>query len=662
MNDLERISFLRKKLSDCNHAYYVLDESLISDYEFDKLLSELNELEKKYPEQFDSNSPTQRVGGGVVDGFTTIKHEHRMLSLSNTYSAQELFDHDKRIAKLVDSRIHYVCELKYDGVSISLIYENGLLSKAITRGDGFQGDDVTLNVKTIKSIPLKLKGDYPKKFEIRGEIFLPIKGFELMNQKRKEMGLSLYSNPRNTASGTMKLLDSYEVAKRPLDCYLYYLIGDNLPYNSHFDNLQKARSWGFKIPNEIEKKNNINEVIDYVNKWEERKNNLPYEIDGIVIKVDNIDMQNQMGFTSKFPRWAISYKYKAEQAITVLNSITYQVGRTGAITPVANLKPVKLAGTIVKRASLHNADQIFKMDIRVNDYVVVEKGGEIIPKIVDVLTSKRDVFSTTTRYIEFCPSCRTKLYRNEGDAKHYCPNILSCPPQIKGRFTHFISRKAMNIDSLGEETIELLIDKKIILNISDLYLLKAEDLLPFKKDGKKWAENIINGIEKSKLIEFERLLFGLGIRYVGETVAKVLVRYFKTIDNLINAKYDDLISVREIGEKIAHSVVTYFNESNNLTLINNLKDSGLKFSLESENVVSNKLSGMKIVISGVFENYSRSELKKIIEVNGGENSSSISKNTTFVLAGKNMGPSKMQKAIDLNIKIIDENEFINKIN
>ena len=662
MNIKERIDFLRKELAEHNHSYYVLDTSIISDFDFDNLLNELVKLEDENPEFFDATSPTQRVGGGVIDGFKTVAHKYRMLSLGNTYSEEDLHDFDTRLHKLTDQEIEYVCELKYDGVSISLTYENGDLTQALTRGDGTQGDDVTANVRTIKSIPLKLKGDYPANFEIRGEIFIPIKGLENMNKLRTEEGLELYKNPRNTASGSLKLLDANEVSKRPLDCYLYYLLGEDLPSINHYENLEKARDWGFKIPNEIEKHSNVENVLKFINKWEEDRHALPYEIDGIVIKVNDINLQEEMAFTAKSPRWAISYKFKAEQVSTILNEITYQVGRTGAITPVANLEPVQLAGTTVRRASLYNADQIAKLDIREGDKVYVEKGGEIIPKVVGVELKDRDLFSQSTEYITNCPSCNTELVRKKGDAKHYCPNRESCPTQIKGKFEHFISRKAMDIDGLGGETIELLINEGLIKEISDLYHLKKEDLLPLDRMAEKSVENLLVGLGQSKLIPFERVLFGLGVRFVGETVAKVLAKHFKTIDNIIDTDIETLIAVDEIGDKIAESVVNYFLIEENLKLINNLKESGLQFvSTIEDTTKSSNLNGMKIVVSGVFNQNSRAEYKKMIEEHGGKNVSSISKNTTFVLAGENMGPSKKKKAEDLKIPLVNEDEFLAKI-
>jgi len=662
MNVQDRIVFLRSELQQHNYNYYVLDKPAISDFEFDMLLNELIDLEKQNPQFYDANSPTQRIGGELIKSFDTVAHEYRMLSLGNTYSAEELVDFDKRITKLVETDIEYVCELKYDGVSISLKYENGELKQAITRGNGTHGDDVTVNVKTINSIPLKLKGDYPSKFEIRGEIFLPHKGFDQMNEKRIVNDLEPFANPRNAASGSVKMQDSKEVAKRPLDCFLYYLLGKELPSQRHYENLQNAREWGFKIPHEIEVCSSIDKVIDFVNYWDNKRHHLPYDIDGIVIKVNDLRLQEQMGFTAKSPRWAISYKFKAEQVSTVLNEIAYQVGRTGAITPVANLEPVLLAGTVVKRASLHNADQISKLDIRVGDKVYVEKGGEIIPKIVGVALKERDLFSQPTVYISHCPECNTPLVRSEGDAKHYCPNDLMCPPQTKGMFEHFISKKAMDIDGIGPETIDLLFENQLIASIPDLYDLKKEDLLLFKKEGEKWASNIIEGLEQSKAIPFERLLFALGVRYVGETVSKVLVKEFQHIDHLMMADKERLENVDEIGEKIAESVVLYFQNKENIKLINRLKNQGLCFEIgEESKAISSLFSGMSIVISGIFSHFSRDELKKLIEQHGGKNVSSISKKTTFVIAGENMGPSKLQKAEKLNVPLLSEDEFIKKI-
>ena len=662
MNVKQRIDFLRKEISKHNNSYYVLDKSVISDFEFDTLLHELRELEQKYPQYFDLNSPTQKVGGDVLDGFKSVAHKYKMLSLGNTYSSEDLFLFDKRIKKLVDNSFKYVCELKYDGVSISLTYKDGELIQALTRGDGVKGDDVTLNVKTIKSIPLKLEGKYPEEFEIRGEIFIPITAFKKMNQQRIEEGFDPYANPRNTASGSLKLLDVNEVSKRPLECYLYYILGEDLPYNSHFENLQKAKEWGFNIPDEISCFDNIEGVLTYTRKWEEKRSHLPFEIDGIVIKVDDIQLQKQMGFTSKSPRWAISYKFKAEKVTTRLNSISYQVGRTGAITPVANLEPVLLAGTTVKRASLHNQDQMTRLDIREGDLVYVEKGGEIIPKVIAVDLKQRDLFAKPINYITNCPFCNTKLKRHPGDAKHYCLNHKDCPPQIRGKFEHFVSRKAMNIDGLGSETIELLINQKLVHDISDLFFLKKTDLLQLDRMAEKSVDNLLSAIESAKNNSFEKLLFALGIRYVGETVSKVLVDHFKSIDAIIEADFEVLISVNEIGDKIAESVVHWFSQFDNLKLITRLKLVGLKFHTDiKENKLSKKLDGMKIVVSGTFQKYSREELKGMIVSHSGKNMSSISKNTTFVLAGNDMGPSKRIKAEKLGIPLVNEDEFLVKI-
>ena len=662
MNVKQRIDFLRKEISKHNNSYYVLDKSVISDFEFDTLLHELRELEQKYPQYFDLNSPTQKVGGDVLDGFKSVAHKYKMLSLGNTYSSEDLFLFDKRIKKLVENSFKYVCELKYDGVSISLTYKNGELIQALTRGDGVKGDDVTLNVKTIKSIPLKLEGKYPEEFEIRGEIFIPITAFKKMNQQRIEEGFDPYANPRNTASGSLKLLDVNEVSKRPLECYLYYILGEDLPYNSHFENLQKAKEWGFNIPDEISCFDNIEGVLTYTREWEEKRSHLPFEIDGIVIKVDDIQLQKQMGFTSKSPRWAISYKFKAEKVTTRLNSISYQVGRTGAITPVANLEPVLLAGTTVKRASLHNQDQMIRLDIREGDLVYVEKGGEIIPKVIAVDLKQRDLFAKPINYITNCPFCNTKLKRHPGDAKHYCLNHKDCPPQIRGKFEHFVSRKAMNIDGLGSETIELLINQKLVHDISDLFFLKKTDLLQLDRMAEKSVDNLLSAIESAKNNSFEKLLFALGIRYVGETVSKVLVDHFKSIDAIIEADFEVLISVNEIGDKIAESVVHWFSQFDNLKLITRLKLVGLKFHTDiKENKLSKKLDGMKIVVSGTFQKYSREELKGMIISHSGKSMSSISKNTTFVLVGNDMGPSKRIKAEKLGIPLVNEDEFLVKI-
>ena len=663
MNIKDRINSLRDEINLHNHAYYVLDNPTISDFEFDKLLKELSLLEDNNPHFFDYNSPSQRVGGSISSGFKSVKHKYPMLSLGNTYSSADLYDFDKRIRKLTDHEFEYVCELKYDGVSISLSYENGRLIQALTRGDGVQGDDVTENVRTIKSIPLVLEGNFPDKFEIRGEIFISISGLSFLNKERVKNNLEPYSNPRNTASGSLKLLDSSEVSRRPLQCFLYHILGNNLPSSNHYKNLQAAKDWGFNIPKETELYKSIEDVIIFTNKWDSRRFSLPYEIDGIVIKVNDISLQNEMGYTAKSPRWAISYKFKSEQVSTKLIDITYQIGRTGAITPVANLEPVKLAGTIVKRASLHNEDQISKLDIRIGDTVFVEKGGEIIPKVIGIDFKSRDLFSQITKYIEKCPSCKTLLIRSDGDAKHYCPNVLKCTPQIVGKFEHFIGRKALNIDGLGVETIELLLNEGLIVDVSDLYYLKRDDLLTLQRMADKSVDNLLFAIEQSKKVTFEKLLFGLGIRFVGENVAKILVKHFKTIDYLIKADIEELLLVDEIGIKIAESLNIWFSKSRNLDLINRLKIIGFQFISNFEDtVMSNKLDNMKIIISGTFIKYERSELKKMIEDHGGKNVSTISKNTTFVLKGNDMGPTKKQKAIKLGIDLVSEDEFLAKLN
>ena len=663
MNIKDRIEYLRDEINAHNHAYYILDKPTISDFDFDKLLSELIFLEEKHPDFFNINSPSQRVGGSVLNGFNSVKHKYPMLSLGNTYSATDLMDFNNKLRKLTDVSFEYVSELKYDGVSISLTYQNGELTQALTRGDGSKGDDVTANVRTIKSIPLKLHGNYPIDFVIRGEIFLTLNGLIQINNDRIKKGLEPYANTRNTASGSLKLLDTNEVAKRPLQCFLYHILGDDLPSKSHFENLQYAKTWGLNISSDIKLNNTIEQVIKFTEEWDLKRSNLTYEIDGIVVKVNDTDLQNELGFTSKSPRWAISYKFKSEQVSTKLNNISYQVGRTGAITPVANLEPVKLAGTIVKRASLHNADQISRLDIRVGDTVFVEKGGEIIPKVVSVDLKSRDLFSQKTNYITHCPSCNSKLTRKEGDAKHYCLNNESCTPQLIGKFEHFISRKAMNIDGLGVETIELLLNKKLINEVSDLYSLNREDLLPLDRMATKSVDNLLLAIEKSKKIPFEKLLFGLGIRFVGENVAKILVKKFKNIHALINSNKEELILVDEIGSRIADSLISWFSLSKNIQLLKNLEIIGLQFVSDiDDSILSYKLKHMKIVVSGTFIYNSRADIKKIIEEHGGKNVSSISKNTTFVIAGKDMGPSKKQKAIDLGIALLSEKEFLAKLN
>ncbi|WP_108868285.1 NAD-dependent DNA ligase LigA [Aquimarina aquimarini] len=663
MSTEQKINELREELRQHNHNYYVLDAAVISDYEFDMKLKELQKLEEKYPEFYDPNSPTLRVGGEVTKNFETIVHEHRMYSLDNSYSKEDLLDWEKRLKKQIDGDINYTCELKYDGASISLTYEDGVLAKAVTRGDGIQGDNVTTNIKTIKSVPLKLKGDFPVKFDIRGEIVLPYDGFIKMNEERVAAGEEPYANPRNTASGSLKLQDSSETARRPLDCLLYNITGNRLGIITQFESLQKARDWGFKVPAESKMVNSIDEVLEFVAYWDEHRHDLPYETDGIVIKVNSLQQQEELGFTAKAPRWAMAYKFKAEQVSTELYEITYQVGRTGAITPVANLEPVSLAGTTVKRASLHNADQIEKLDIRVGDTVFVEKGGEIIPKIIGVDLKKRKEDSEHTIYITECPECQTELIRKEGEAQHYCPNYAGCSPQIIGRIQHYISRKAMDIEGLGGETVALLVNEGLIVNYADLYELKKEQVVPLERMAEKSAENLIEGIEKSKKIPFERVLFALGIRYVGETVAKKLAKYYKFIDAIVNASEEELVNVDEIGIKIAQSVVEFFTSEENRNLVRRLQQYGIQLEISAEKLANqtNKLEGETYVVSGVFEKVSRNELKKMIEDNGGKVSSSISSKTSFIIAGANMGPSKLEKANKLEISIISEDEFLQKI-
>lgn len=660
MSAEKEILSLRKELRDHNYRYYVLDDPEISDYDFDMKLKKLQELEEQHPEFYDPNSPTLRVGGEVTKDFNTIRHEYPLYSLANSYSKQELEDWENRIKKLTEGPIEYLCELKYDGVSISLLYENGVLTQAITRGNGIEGDEVTHNVRTIRSVPLKLKGDYPEKFYIRGEIVLPYEGFAKLNAERVENGEEPYANPRNTASGSLKLQDSSETAKRPLDCLLFSLAGENLPVKTQEEALQKAREWGFKVPMESRKVGGLDGIMEFLSYWDEHRHDLPYETDGVVVKVNNLEQQATLGYTAKSPRWAMAYKFKAEQATTLLKKITYQVGRTGAITPVANLKPVQLAGTTVKRASLHNADQIEKLDVREGDTVYVEKGGEIIPKIVGVDFEKRDPNSKPTQYITHCPECHTELVRAEGEALHYCPNSAACPPQVAGRIQHFISRKAMDIEGMGEETVNLLVREKLIENYADLYELKKEQILPLERMAEKSAQNLIDGIKASKKVPFERVLFALGIRFVGETVAKKLARHYKSIDRIEECTEEELVQVDDIGERIAESVVAFFGAEDNLEIVERLKSYGLQMAV-SEDTLSNqtqKLEGKTFVITGSFEKHSRKELKQLIEDNGGKNTGSISRNTDFLLAGDKIGPSKRIKAEDLGIPFISEDEFI----
>ncbi len=661
-HNLKEILELRKILREHNYNYYVLDEPVISDYEFDVLLKKLQALEEKFPEFDDPNSPSKRVGGEVTKIFQTRKHKFPMYSLDNSYSKEDIIDWEKRNHKILgEHKISYTCELKYDGASINLYYVDGKLESATTRGDGIQGDEVTANIKTIKSIPLLVDSQELTEFEIRGEVILPLAGFEKMNKDRLSAGEDPYRNPRNTASGSLKLQDSSEVASRPLDCLLYQLVAERMPFKTHAEALQLASELGFKIPKTIKVCRNVDEIIDFINYWDKNRHDLPYETDGIVIKVNDLQFQDELGFTSKSPRWALAYKFKAEQALTVLNKISYQVGRTGAITPVANLEPVELAGTIVKRASLHNADQIEKLDVRVGDSVYVEKGGEIIPKIVKVELALRPENSVPTEYITHCPDCNTLLIRNEGDAKHYCPNEFGCPTQITGKIIHFISRKAMNIDGLGVETVELLYKEGLIENYADLYDLKIEQIIPLERMAQKSAENLITGIAASRSIPFDKVLFALGIRFVGETVAKIIVRKFKNIDHIMAATFEELVAVDEIGERIAASIIDFFKNEYNLSLVSRLKENGLQFELEEEEKISEMLKGKVFVVSGVFDIFSREELKQSIEGNGGKVGSSISKKTDYVIAGENMGPAKLEKATSLDIPIISEQDYLNMI-
>ena len=665
--DIDRIVELRELIHSYNTQYYIHSISLVSDYEFDQLLKELEELEIKYPELYDANSPTKRVGGDITKSFETVLHKYPMLSLSNSYSKDDITDFDQRVKKIIDVPLTYICELKYDGVAISIIYKNGNLVKAITRGDGTQGEDVTNNVRTISSIPLVLTGDYPENLEVRGEIMYSKSVFKELNQNREKQGLALFSNPRNSASGTLKLQDSSIVAKRKLDCFIYAVYLDNHKINSLFMQYNYLAQFGFKIPSVedkyVEQVNDVSGIMNFINYWEERKEDLPFEIDGIVIKVNEIDIQKEIGNTSKSPRWAIAYKYKAVQVSTVLEDIVYQVGRTGAITPVANLKAVEISGTIVKRASVHNADQIEKLDLRINDIVFVEKGGEIIPKITGVDHSKRNANSSKFVFSSKCPECSSELVRDEGEAHHYCLNSNLCPPQIKGKIIHFIGRKQLNIDGIGQETIEQLYNEKLIENVADLFALKKQDLLPLERMAEKSAENIINGIQQSKSAPFHKVLFGLGIRYVGETVAKKLTSYFKDINQLRSSNFEELCSIEEVGDKIAESIMQYFSVDYNNKIIDLLLENGLNMTSDiSENILkSTILENKKIVISGTFKNISRDELKKAIEINGGKNSSSVSKSTDILIAGENMGPSKLEKAEKFKVSIMNENEFLNLI-
>jgi len=661
MEDIQsKLIRLRNELHEHNRLYYIEDAPIISDFEFDALLRELQDLENRYPEFYDSNSPTQRVGGGVTKNFNTIAHRYPMYSLSNTYTKEELVQWEERIKKILgeEAEVSYTCELKFDGASISLTYEQGRLIQALTRGDGVQGDAITANVKTINTVPLQLKGDYPDFFEIRGEIILPWEGFHKMNEKRASEGEPLYSNPRNTASGSLKLQDSRLVAERPLSCFLYALAGEQLPISSQFEALQKAREWGFKVPDSARLVHSLEGVFEFIDHWEEMRQELPYEIDGIVIKVNSLSQQQELGFTAKAPRWAIAFKYQAEAVATVLEGVTYQVGRTGSVTPVAQLKPVLISGTIVKRASLHNADQIAKLALRIGDAVFVEKGGEIIPKITGVDSTSRGRIENKVEFITHCPECHSELERIDGEAQHYCVNQSGCPPQQIGKIQHFISRKAMDIEGLGGETVGLLYHEGILSNLSDLYRLEKEQLLPLERMAEKSVNNLLEGIKKSKGKPFSKVLFGLGIRFVGETVAKRLANSFGSIEALQNATLEDLISEDDIGERIAQSIVNYFGQEENNKLIEDLKSFGLQLEqIKLIKKVNSAFEGKRFVVSGVFEKYSREDIKSEIESLGGIIASSVSSKTDFLLAGEGMGPSKKAKAEALKITILSEQDY-----
>ena len=661
MNISEKIFSLRKKLHDHNYRYYVLDDPLISDYEFDMMLKELEKLEKENPEHFDINSPTQRVGGDITKSFNTSVHNTPMYSLDNSYSLEDLKEWEKRIKKIIDTTVEYTCELKFDGISINLTYKDGELLRAVTRGNGVKGDDVTSNIKTIPTVPLKLRKNILGEFEARGEIVMPLNGFSKLNKKRMENGDEPFKNPRNTASGSLKLQDSKEVSERPLECLLYSVEDPKL-FNNHIQFLENAKSYGFNIYDNYKCSDSLDEIFKFIEYWEKNRSNLPFEIDGVVLKVNDFYQREVLGFTSKFPRWAMAYKFKPENTGTILNSISFQVGRTGAITPVANLEPVNLAGTIVKRASLHNADFMQTMDIRIGDYVYVEKGGDIIPKITNVDISKRSLDSEKFEFPEYCPECISKLHRIEGEANHYCLNYNGCKPQVIGRIQHYISRKALDIEGLGQETVALLVNANLIKNYSDLYELKFDQIVGLERMADKSANNLLDGIIESKKIPFERVLFGLGIRYVGETVAKKLAKHFENIDNILNSDFEELISVDEIGEKIANSIIEFSKNLKNIENINSLKRHNIQFEIDDSNKnISSILNGKSFVISGIFVNFSRDELKKLIESNGGKISSSISSKTSYLVAGSNMGPSKKEKAEKFNINIISENELNNLI-
>lgn len=661
MTPQERILELRRQLHEHNRNYYVLNAPVISDYEFDMLLKELQQLETEYPEMYDATSPTQRVGSDITKEFKQVVHKYPMLSLGNTYSKSEVADFYDRVKKGLNEEFEICCELKFDGTSISLTYVEGKLVRAVTRGDGEKGDDVTVNVRTIRTVPLLLSGSgYPAEFEIRGEVLMPWGVFEQLNNEREQAGEPLFANPRNAASGTLKLQDSSVVAKRKLDAYLYFMLGEELPAQGHFENLQAAASWGFKVSDLTCKCRTLDEVFAFIDRMDVERKNLPFATDGIVLKVNSLRQQKNLGYTSKSPRWAIAYKFQAERAVTRLNEVTYQVGRTGVVTPVANLDPVQLSGTVVKRASLHNADIIEKLDLHIGDMVYVEKGGEIIPKITGVDVDSRFMIGEKVQFIEKCPECGTPLVRVEGEAGNYCPNEISCPPQIKGKIEHFVSREAMNIDSMGPETIEQLFNYGFIKDIADIYTLCAEDLMFLPRLGAKSAENLVAAVQASRSVPFERVLFALGIRFVGATVAKRLARSFGNIDALMSATLEQLTAVDEIGERIAASVVAYFANEANRRLLNRLKAAGLKFELEEETLQARTelLKGQSIVISGVFTHHSRDEYKEMIENNGGKNVGSVSKSTSFILAGDNMGPAKLEKANKLGVRLVSEDEFL----
>lgn len=657
-----RIATLSAELNEHNHSYYVLSAPTISDFEFDKLLEELIALETEFPEFLSSESPSQRVGGTITKEFPTVKHQYPMMSLGNSYSKEEMQEFMARITKALEREVEYVCELKFDGVAIGIRYVDGKMTQAITRGDGVQGDEITANIRTIRSLPLQAKGDFPKEFEVRGEVYFPRDNFDRLNREREEIGEPLYANPRNTASGTLKSQDSAVAASRGLDCFLYGALASERIADTHYESLMKLKAWGFKVSEHMRLCTSADEVFAFLEKWDTERHSLGFDIDGVVIKVNSLDDQDELGFTAKSPRWAIAYKFASEQAVTRLNEVTYQVGRTGAITPVANLEPVLLAGTTVKRASLHNADQIAKLDLHIGDMVQVEKGGEIIPKIVGVDLSQREADARKVEFIHDCPECRTELVRNEDEAKHFCPNELGCPPQVKGKMEHFISRKAMNVDGLGAETVQQFYDAGLVQNVADLYELTYHQIIALDRMADLSTRNILAGLEASKQVPFPRVLFGIGIRFVGETVAKKLAKRFKNIDALMAATEEELIAVDEIGDRIAESVLAFFADDRNRAIIERLRQHGLKLEVEESNeLTSNVLDGKSFVVSGVFSKFSRDEIKAAVEQHGGKNVGSISKKTDYVLAGDKMGPEKLKKAEALGVPIISEEEFLGMI-